>query len=141
MKRLVYILLSLMLILSSCSVETSDNGDFDGFWHLEKIDTISNGGVCDLSNEKLFWGVQSRLIMLTGDSLTYVTLFNQTSDSIIVFTPFISSGMGDDTPLTDTLALRKFGIDGLEGHFYKEELKGSRMILRSSRLRLHFKKF
>lgn len=34
----------MMLTLSSCEVETSQNGDLDGFWHLEQVDTLATGG-------------------------------------------------------------------------------------------------
>ena len=28
------------VLSASCEIETSDNGDLDGFWHLERVDTI-----------------------------------------------------------------------------------------------------
>lgn len=33
-----------LLLPSSCTIEASDNGDFDGFWHLERVDTLTTGG-------------------------------------------------------------------------------------------------
>ena len=48
--------------LASCEIETSDNGDFDGFWHLERVDTLATGGTLDLSKKRVFWGVQYKLI-------------------------------------------------------------------------------
>ena len=35
-------LLSLGLGMSSCTLETSDNGYFDGYWHLERVDTLAD---------------------------------------------------------------------------------------------------
>lgn len=32
-----------VMVFSSCEMETSKNGDLDGYWHLESIDTLENG--------------------------------------------------------------------------------------------------
>ena len=60
MKRIIYLIAAISLVLSSCTIETSDNGDFDGFWHLERVDTLATGNYLDLSKERVFWGVQHR---------------------------------------------------------------------------------
>ena len=70
MKRLFNILFIVGIVLAaipSCTIETSDNGKLDGFWHLVEIDTLQTGGQKDLSNEKLFWGVEAKLLHLQGD--------------------------------------------------------------------------
>ena len=36
----------LLMSLTSCEIETSENGDLDGYWHLEQVDTLATGGVC-----------------------------------------------------------------------------------------------
>ena len=33
----------LSLTLGGCSIEMSDNGELDGYWHLERVDTLSTG--------------------------------------------------------------------------------------------------
>ena len=48
MKRMIYLIAAISLVLSSCTLETSDNGDFDGFWHLERVDTLATGNYLDL---------------------------------------------------------------------------------------------
>lgn len=40
--------------LSSCTLESSDNGDLDGYWHLESIDTLATGKTGDYSNRRFF---------------------------------------------------------------------------------------
>ena len=52
--------------LASCEIEGSPNGDFDGFWHMERIDTIATQGVLDLSADHKFWAVQNRLIRINS---------------------------------------------------------------------------
>ena len=35
-------LLALLLLLTSCTIEFSDNGKLDGFWQLRAVDTLEN---------------------------------------------------------------------------------------------------
>ncbi len=146
--------LAMLLILGSqvsCTLESSDNGDFDGFWHLEQVDTLSTGGALNLSEQRIFWGVQYKLIScrnIEAEGYGYFFRFRQTGDSIIVHTPYKNNWHqdqgenGGDIPVTEmTDAIRGYGINNLEEGFYKERLKGDKMILRSKSLRLYFKKF
>lgn len=132
--------------LSSCSIETSDNGDLDGFWHLERIDTIATGGVNDLSGQLIFWSVNNKLLMLKGSGDSYYLRFRQTADSLVVFSPYLAGGHqdvenGGDHPVGDPSELWPYGIRRLDEHFVKESLGSSHMVLRSPELRLYFRKF
>lgn len=145
MKKLLYIFIS-ALILSSCTLETSDNGKLDGYWHLERIDTLQTGGAKDMSNEKAFWAVENKLLQLQGYSITYTFHFNNTGDSLIFLDGFRSfgheeNGEGGDQEITDVQGLNRYGVQKLHERFFKESLKGSSMVLRSDSLRLYFKKF
>lgn len=51
-------------LLASCNVETSDNGPLDGFWHLERVDTLATGGSTDYHKGYVFWGVQKDLMYI-----------------------------------------------------------------------------
>ena len=151
MRRLLYISIFLLILsslaLSSCTIERSENGKLDGFWHLEKIDTIETGGVRDMSNERVFWAVQSKLLKLQGGTGSYLFRFNQTGDSLTLYSPYNNGGheeqygTGGDSPLTDPTNLASYGIEGLEVHYKKEKLSGTEMILSSGRVRLMFRKF
>jgi hypothetical protein len=57
MKKIIGVLslAVMMLTLSSCEVETSQNGDLDGFWHLEQVDTLATGGTCNFADKRVFW--------------------------------------------------------------------------------------
>ena len=90
MIRLIWtvIISGIVFGMCSCEMETSDNGDLDGFWHLESVDTLSTGGSCDLSEKRVFWGVQHKLISIThyellGSRGDYAR-FEQTGDSLIL---------------------------------------------------------
>ena len=137
--------------LASCEIETSDNGDFDGFWHLERVDTLATGGTCDLSKKRVFWGVQYNLISVYDTdkegTFGYYLRFTQTRDKIVTKSPYKNNWHqdngedGGDIPVDDPTQLAPYGINNLEEEFVKEKLNGGQMILRSKTLRLKFKRF
>lgn len=147
-KPILFIITVFMsLCLMSCDLETGDNGKLDGFWHLERVDTLATGGSLDMSGEKVFWSFQVRLLQLQGGSASFYFRFKQDGDSLTIFSPYTNEGHeetigdGGNKPVDDPTLLRDYGIDDLETHYKKEALDGSRMILRSCRLRLMFRKF
>ena len=147
--HLKYRLLFLFIpfVLASCDLETSDNGKLDGFWHLERVDTLATGGSFDMSSQKVFWSFNVKLLQLQGGASPLLCRFNQVEDSLILYSPYTnggheeSLGEGGNKPLTDASVLRDYGIEDLETHYKKEALDGSRMVLRSRCLRLVFRKF
>ena len=144
-------LLSLGFGMSSCTLETSDNGYFDGYWHLERVDTLATGGWCDYSKRRIFWGVQYKLLSCTdadNKRRAYYFRFDQTADSIIVHTPYKNNWHQDNGPDGGDIPiivvnddLRQYGINNLREPFFKEKYKSDKMILRSETLRLYFTKF
>ena len=155
MKKVIwmFILGSLAFAMCSCEMETSDNGDLDGFWHLESVDTLSTGGSCNYKERKVFWGVQHRLIAIRNfasdaASTGYYVRFNQTGDSLVISSPYANHWHqdngedGGDVPVTEINAeLRELGINYIEEHFKKEKLSGSKMVLSNKEYRLSFTKF
>lgn len=136
-------------MLTSCELHTSDNGKLDGFWHLERVDTLATGGQKDLSEQRVFWAIEAKLLNVRDsdhDSRGFYFRFNQTADSLILTEPYDYGGHDDqegggDVPVTDVEVLAPYGINNLEEHYQKESLTGSRMTLKSKTLRLFFKKF
>lgn len=144
--------LSLLPFLSSCELESSDNGDLDGFWHLESVDTLATNGTCDFSEQRVFWGVQHKLISITHYELLgsrgYYARFEQTGDSLILSTFYKNNWHqdkgpnGGDIPLIEMNdTLRQCGINHLGEHFHKDALSGSKMVLSNKEYRLRFTKF
>ena len=142
------------LLLVSCNVETSDNGPLDGFWHLERIDTLATGGTTDYSSGYVFWGVQKDLMYIkdssNGSVGAYYLRFNQTHDSLHITKIYLDHGhednpnheQGGDIPVEAIdNNLRQLGINALPEHFKKEALNANHMILSTEKLRLKFKKF
>ncbi|PTL34243.1 hypothetical protein C7120_06815 [Prevotella sp. oral taxon 376] len=138
-------LLVFILSFTACDLETSGNGKLDGFWHLESIDTI-NGGFNDLSQRRLFWAFQAKLLELTDrDGLHPQCLmrFEQGGGVLKLSDPYLYDREGGegDHPLTGPDYLVPFGVNGVSENFTIEKLTGSKMILNSGKLRLYFTKF
>ena len=145
----------LAVALVSCEVETSDNGRLDGFWHLERVDTLATGNSADYSGRHVFWGTQLHLIAVRNtESIKdgYYLRFRQTADSLVVTAVFENKwhedadgsvdGTGGDIPVLEPDGdLRFLGINDIPEGFAKERLDGKFMVLRSRTLRLSFRKF
>lgn len=137
-------------LLTACDIETSGNGRLDGFWHLCSVDTLQTGGHTDLSERRVFWGVQYKLISLrdvdTDRNHGYYVRFRQTGDSLITSSPYKDNWHqdqgddGGDHPIDNPKLLAPYGINNLEEGFRKESLNGSTMVLKSKTLRLKFRK-
>ena len=135
--------------MASCTMESSDNGKLDGFWHLEQVDTLATGGKADLSDKRIFWGVQHKLISIKDyDTEGFYCRFRQTGDSLILSSPYLNhwhqdhGDNGGDIPMKSVSDnLRRCGINHIEEHFCKLRLTGEEMILKNEELILKFKKF
>ena len=56
------------VLVCSCEIEMSGNGRLDGMWHLVSVDTLSTSGVRDMSEERIYWSFQNRLLELDDKS-------------------------------------------------------------------------
>ncbi len=129
--------------LTACEIESHDNGKIDGFWHLEHIDTLATGGTLDVSNEKLFWSVQVRLLEVSNKTTgaKYIFSFRQANGSLYLSNPLVSDRIKGDPEVEDVKVLAPYGINSLDETFAVEALDGKKMILKSETLRLKLKKF
>ncbi len=140
-------------ILSSCGMaEVSDNGDLDGFWHLERVDTLNTGGVCLLDEDRRFWGIQYDLLNFRDADRKVDNLYMRFSHEkgvLRLYHPYVYKWGGEeghervnDWPIQDDFSsLAPFGIRQAEELFEIETLNHSKMVLKSSSLRLYFRKF
>jgi hypothetical protein len=138
--------LAALLALSSCEVETSGNGSLDGFWHMERVDTLETGGVNNLSQDYFFWAFQHKLLSVSHKKWEHPEVlfrFSHQADSLFVSNPIISDRMiGDKVVDSDSLfVIAPYGINAQEERFRVETLNSSRMVLNNGKLRLSFKKF
>ena len=146
MRKLLPTLLLGCMLIASCDIETSGNGKLDGFWHLVEVDTLQTAGKANVAEQRLFWGVQAKLIHLQGTDNRFYLRFTHTADSLTLYQPYLDHWHqdqvdGGDIPVDDATLLAPYGIQRLEEHYKVEALDGSKMILKSDILRLYFKKF
>ncbi len=135
-----------MGIANSCTIENIDNGNLDGFWHFEQIDTLDTGGVCDLSGKTLFWAFQAKLMHTQGASQSFFSRFNHEGSMLVLYSPYLDQGHedkenGGDIPISDPAVLQIYGIQSLADTFFVEKLTSKKMTLSTSQHRLHFIKF
>lgn len=129
------------LALSACELETSGNGDLDGFWHLERVDTLATGGVADYSSQSKFWAFQAKLLNVSDNNGGYLLRFSHEGDSLFLSEPYTNDRTNGDTRLEDAQPLRPYGINTLSDRFRIERMKGGDMVLRTKQLKLTLKKF
>ena len=130
--------------MASCDIETSDNGDLDGFWHMERVDTLATGGVCDLSERRVFWSVQVGLVNVTDydkEARGYLFHFENVNSSLRLYDPYKDNREDGDIKVEDPSILSPYGVNALDETFRIEGLSANRMTLATDELRLSFKKF
>ena len=142
MKNIPIILL-ILLLFCSCDLETSKNGDLDGFWHLERVDTLSTSGSLDLLQEKRFWAFQKDLLQLRGDEQEFYLRFNHHDNQLDLSDPHLRDREKDDPAISSSTMylIRPYGINEEEEFFQVITLDNDNMVLRNQNLQLWFRKF
>lgn len=141
MKKLIYLMVGLAVLLTGCDRYSSDNGDLDGFWLLTQADTLATGGSADLRTRQLTYSVYTDLLQLRGSGTEILMRFRHTADSLTVYEPYTGGWCQPDYVLEDVSLLYPYGIRRLREGFRVETLSGSRLVLRSAELRLHLRKY
>lgn len=129
--------------LGACTIETSGNGDLDGFWHLVRVDTIATGGVKDLSAERIFWSIQGPLLDVRDADGRYqecISHFERQGDSLFIKDQYVYDRAEGDHLIDDVSLLAPYGINKLGEHFRILTLSGGDMMLESEMLRLRLEK-
>ena len=139
------LLFSFSQILTSCELETSHNGNLDGFWHLVEVDTLQTGGGKDTSEDLLFWSFQVNLLELSNHTdlgRIYMARFDHSDGKLqVTKTCRYNRNEGNEMLTEENVdAVAPYGLNALEETFLVEQLSSSRMTLRNGILRLHFKK-
>lgn len=145
MKHLFLYILSIVLLFTSCDIETSDNGQLDGYWHLVRVDTLTSGVSCDFSNTRVFWGVEMNLIQVVdhdNDSGHYGYLFNfEYKGNTLRLYNAHKHERADGDPLVENVeVLQSLGINSLDDFFTIEKLNKNDMVIKDDYLRLWFEK-
>ena len=143
MKRLLYIILAVMCV-ASCDMETSDNGDFDGYWQLASVDTLATGGHTDMRDSLIFWSVQMRVLETRdnrGINPNVMFRFERTAQTLVLSDPIIDKRDVQDIPVTDYSILVPYGIHDIPETFKVLLLSSGAMQLENKMLRFNFRKY
>jgi len=137
--------LCVLLSLASCKLETSNNGQLDGFWKLTRVDTLATGGVLDLSEQGIFWSVQMNLLSVEDkyqeDARPILFRFDHSGGKLTLSEPRESYQYTGDKDVEDIKKLQPFGINQLKETFTVETLNSSHLYLSTPTLRLSFTRF
>lgn len=143
MRRLLYFTLSLIMI-TSCTLDSSDNGALDGYWQLSSIDTLANGHSVNMRDSGIFWAFNFNLLVTrsTKEPLGEILYdFENTEDNLILSNPYILYRDSSDIKVTDVNLLKKYGVNSLLETFTIEHLNSNKMVLQSNLVRLNFRKY
>ena len=146
MKKLLSIL-ALSILMVSCELETSGNKELDGYWQMEQVDTLSTGGVADIRESLVFWGIQGKLLQIRyseggnylGEGLFF--RFSREDSYLRLYSPVLHHLYETDEPIEDVEILKPFGIFNLEEVFYLEVLNDDALVVSNDQLRLYFRRY
>ena len=134
MKRVLFYIIIGMGLLTSCSSESSNNGDLDGFWLMT-------------GRPGLTWSFQGKILEFRDVNQIHPDLmakFRHEGNLLIVYDLRKLDRDAGDLPVTESEAedLRAYGISNLEeDQFQIKQLTSDDMHLESSSESLYFRKY
>lgn len=143
----IFCLLAICFMLVSCELETSGNGNLDGYWQMSQVDTLETGGIADTRESLIYWAVQGKLLQIRysennvylGEGLLF--RFTHENSLLTLSSPVIHHLYETDEPIDDVEILKPFGIYRLEEKFSVDLLDENNMVLTNDMLRLHFRRY
>jgi len=130
-----------LLMCSSCSIETYDNGDLDGYWHLVGIDSLEDNTSTNLSEELVFWSFQYKLLQLVdrnGKRPKVYARFAHEGKSLRIYE--IRKDGADNSLYEDTSVCSQYGLNSLDETFNVVDLSDKHLVLESATVRLRFRR-
>ena len=145
MKRFLYIIIGVVLLMTSCDKETSDNGNLDGLWQMTLMqnDTIYNPER-DMRSSGITWAFQGHILELRDlkkGNQDIIMSFNHDGNKLKVFAPYRVNRDSDDIVINDVALLLPYGIGNTTAEYRITELSGSCMILEDDVWHLEFRKY
>lgn len=131
-------------MITSCTLDSSDNGALDGYWQLSSIDTLANGHSVNMRDSGIFWAFNFNLLVTRSTkepSGEILYDFENTDDNLILSNPYILYRDSSDIKVTDVNLLKKYGVNSLLESFTIQHLNSNKMALQSNMLRLNFRKY
>jgi hypothetical protein len=138
MKRILHILPLLLLgVLISCQ-KASQNGYLDGMWQLEETKE-SNQEAIERKEEKIFLSIQLEMLSLRGSGQKeLVGKLNYTATHFRIVDLRLYS---DNAQAASLEQIRGYHLSALDTNFEIITLSSSRLVLKSPRETLYFRKY
>lgn len=138
------IITAIVAVFHACdNVEFSTDGNLYGYWHLVAVDTLDTQRTSDMSRQRIFWSVESRLVgMCDRDGVhpEIICEFERVGDTLIFHSPYYSNRNEGDILIDDVNALTPYGLSSIQSKMFIEKLSSGKLILLTPQLRLKFKK-
>lgn len=150
MKKLsLYIIIGVSLLMVSCNLVISDNGDLDGLWQLRTIENLRTGQISDGRDRGVQWAFQGSLLQLCASTDTIFSdvfcSFCHDGATLELTNPHFFGrfveGVNDDVRVEDAKYLHVYGLYRLEESYRVLQLDGETMRLQSDSVRLYFRKY
>ncbi len=134
----------IVAVFHACdNVEFSTDGNLYGYWHLVAVDTLGTQQTSDMSRQRIFWSVESRLVgMCDRDGVhpEIICEFERVGDTLVFHNPYYSNRNEGDILIDDVQVLAPYGLSSMQPKLYVEKLSSGKLILLTPQLRLKFKK-
>lgn len=146
MKRLYIYIIGVVLLMTGCDVETSDNGDLDGFWRMSSMTSVYSSTLpgVDMRQSGLTWSFQGRMLELrdvNNRQKDIVMSFQHEGETLRVYDPYFVERDSGDIRIEDVSYLIPYGINHTDDSFTVRELSSDRMVLSNILVTLEFRKY
>lgn len=146
MKRLYIYIIGVVLLMTGCDVETSDNGDLDGFWRMSSMTSVYSSTLpgVDMRQSGLTWSFQGRMLELrdvNDRQKDIVMSFQHEGETLRVYDPYFVERDSGDIRIEDVSYLIPYGINHTDDSFTVRELSSDRMVLSNILVTLELRKY
>ena len=145
MKRFLYIIIGVVLLMTSCDKETSDNGYLDGLWQMTLMQNkTTDVAKSDMRSSGITWAFQGHILELRdlkNGNQDIIMSFSHDGNKLKVFAPYKVDRDSDDIIINDVALLLPYGIGNTTAEYRITELSGSCMILDDDVWHLEFRKY
>ena len=144
MKRLYIYIIGITLLLTSCHLVTSNNGELDGLWQGMMKEDLATGEVVDLRDSQATWAFQGGMVEMNATTIPpnhVIGKFERGDKTLRVYHLALFTHGKGDTPLEDVTMLKVFGFTTLDETFRIIELNDDALRVETDNVRLTFRKY
>jgi len=140
------IIAATVCLLTACEIETSGNGNLDGYWHAVSADTLATQGHADLSGKRLFWAIQNHLVVMTDyddkePNLVAHFNYDDKGRTLSIYDFHYYDRENGDPDVGDSTLLSSWFLESDSTVFTVENLSQSSLTLTTGKHRVKFEKY